>query len=242
LAATRFVLPPHGNPMRPVTLLLAGFFTLALVVFPILMAYVGLGMGSMILIALVILVTAAACLGFTIWMANSVERDRIALDSADAWASWWLSVDEYRRFVASERRRSLRWAITYLVLGLGLAAFFSFRLEDKVTATIMVVVFLIVVVLMVTLGGPPWRATDSAREVRIGPRGVQALGRYTPMEATLTRLHSVALEQGDPAMITFQIKSGRQFQYIRIPVTQGRWEDAVAITRRFNEQTGATGP
>jgi len=238
LAATRFVLPPQGNPLRPVTLLLAGFFALALVGFPMLMGYVGLGTGSMIVIALVILVTAAACLGFTIWMANSVERDRVALDSADAWASWWLSVDEYRRFVASERRRSLGWAITYLIFGLGLAAFFAFRLDDQVTASIMVVVFLFVVVLMVTLGGPPWRATDSAREVRIGPRGVQALGRYTPIEATLTRMHSVALEEGDPDVITFQIRSGRQFQYIRVPVTEGRQDEAEAVVRRFSERTG----
>ena len=110
MAATRFVVPPRGNPMRPVTMLLAAFFAAMLVGFPLLMAYVGLGTGSMIAIALVIIVTAAICLGFTIWMANSVERDRIGLVTTDAWASWWLSVDEYRRFVASERRRSLGWA------------------------------------------------------------------------------------------------------------------------------------
>src|SRR5690606_2038239 len=197
-----------------------------------LMRYVRCGSGCVFVNALVILLPAAACLGFTIWMANSVERDRVALVSADAWASWWLSVDEYRRFVASERRRSLGWAITYLILGLGLAAFFAFRLDDQVTASIMVVVFLFVVVLMVTLGGPPWRATDSAREVRIGPRGVQALGRYTPIEATLTRMHSVALEEGDPDVITFQIRSGRQFQYIRVPVTEGRQDAAEVVVRR----------
>jgi hypothetical protein len=242
MAATRFVVPPQGNPMRPVTMLLAAFFAAMLVGFPILTIYVGLGTGSVILISLVIVITAALCLGFTIWMANSVERDRVSLESTDAWASWWLSVDEYRQFVESERRKNIAWAFTYLVLGLGLAAFFYLQADDQLTSTIMVVVFTLLFVVMVAIGGPPWRATDDAREVRIGPRGVQALGRYTPMEATLTRLHSVSLEEGDPAVIIFQIRSGRQFQYIRIPVTQGRWEDAEAIARRLNEHAGAAGP
>lgn len=232
---TRFLVPPHGNPVRPIFFLLVVSFAAMLVAFPVLMSWVGLGTGSIIVIALVIVFAAAICLGFTVWYANSVERDRVALDSTDVWASWWLSVDEYRQFAASERRKNLGWSLVYLVLGMGLAAYFAVALDDQLTATIMVVAFLLFVGVMVTLGGPPWRATDDAREVRIGPRGVQSLGRYTPLAATMTRLQSVSLEPGTPAVLTFQIRSGRQQQYIHVPVTQERWAEAEALVTRFQQ-------
>lgn len=240
MSATRFLLPPQGNPMRPVILLLAFFFTVMLVAFPVLMYYVGLGTGSIVGIALLIVATAALCIGVTAWTSRGIERDRVHLDATDALASWWLSVDEYRRFVAFERRKNIAWSAGYLVFGLALAAFFSFRADDQITAIIMVAAFALAAGVKLALGGPPWRATDEAREVRIGTRGVQVLGRYTPFAMTLTRLQSVELQHGDPAVITFWVKSGRQLQDIRVPVTQGRWDEAEALVERFRQALTAT--
>jgi hypothetical protein len=240
VSLTQIFMPPQGNPMRPVILLLEVFFALMLVAFPILMYAVGLGMSNVILMAVIVLVTAAVCIGSVGWMSRGIERDRVRLEATDALATWWLSVDEFTRFAASERRRNGLWAAGYLVFGLAVAAFFAIWLDDMITAAVIAVAFLLAAGVKFFLGGPPLRATDEAREVRIGPRGVQALGRYTPFQATLTRLRSVDLDPGDPAVITFWVRSGRQWVDLRVPVTQGRWDDAEAIVAEFRKALEAT--
>ena len=61
--------------------------------------------------------------------------------------------------------------------------------DDRLTASIMVVVFLLAALVTWFFAGPPRGArNDEARRVRIGPLGVHALGRYMPFQATMTRL------------------------------------------------------
>jgi hypothetical protein len=229
------LLPPPGNPIRPVMIILEVFFGLALIGFPAMMYAVGLAATSVVIMAIVILLTAMLCIGIVGWMSRQIEQDRIRLEASDALAQWWLSVDEFTRFVATERRRNGKWAAGYLLFGLAVAMFFAVWGDDMITASVVAIAFLLAASVRFFLGGPPFRARDDAREVRIGSRGVHALGRYTPLQATFTQFRSVELEPGDPAVVTFSVKSGRQWVDVRVPVTQGRWDDAETVVEEFRK-------
>lgn len=231
---SRSIVPAHGNPFRSIFLLLTVFFTAMLIGFPILMRGSGVRMGETIGVTLLIIVVAAVCLGIILWMADSVEWDRFRLQTTDAWAAWQLAEEEYRKFVRAERLRSIGWASAFMAGGLAMGAFFLTTGDDRMTGVIMIVVFLLAGAVMLMLGGPPWRASANARDVIIGARGVQVLGRYMPLEMTATHLRFVELRpEDDPTVIVFTVRSGNKTQEIRVPIAHGRWEEAEALVERF---------
>lgn len=229
------LLPNRRNPMRPVVMILAVFFGAMLVGFPILMLAVGLGTGSTIGVTLLIVAVALFCLGIVLALARSYDRGQEALFAGEAWARWTVTPEEHRRFVGQEQGRAWKKAAAYALGGTALGATFGI-LGDWLTGSIMIGVFLLATFVIIWAGGPPRGSGDEAHEVRVGPRGIFALGRYLPLEATGTRPRSVRLEEGDPAALLFAVSAGSRLEAFRVPVPRERLTEAEALVARFQRE------
>jgi hypothetical protein len=222
--------------MRPVLVILAVGFLLMLIAFPVGMVLLGMGTGGIIGVTLLIIAVAGGILAWAWYLAGTYERDRTELIEGEVWARWQLSPDEFRRFHAGERMRSLRLAAAYAAGGTALGVFFMTVGEDRVTGWIMIGAFLLAVIVIITAGGPPWRVTDEAREVRIGSQGVQVLGRYLPLNGPGSRPGGVELRSGDPTELRFSVRTGRRVEEIRVPVPQAHMAEAEQVAERFRNE------
>jgi hypothetical protein len=223
--------------MRPVFLLLAGFFGLMLVGFPALMYAAGLSMTAIVWVTLLIVAVTVGILGFTLYLARAYDQDESSLDTGDTWAEWTVPLHEYRRFVAEERRGTRRKALAYALGGTALGLLLASLDDDSLTGIVIVVVFLLAAIVILTMGGPPRDADrEDARVVRIGPRGVRVMGRYLAFDAPLTRLRGVAVEPGDQPTLCFRVKAGRRTDDLRVPVAPGHLDAAKTLVERLREE------
>jgi hypothetical protein len=233
----RSLLPHRGNAMRPVFLFLAGAFGVMLVAFPVSMHLLGLSTAGIVSMTLLIVVVTVGILALIRYMARAYDVDEAILAAGEAWAEWTLSPEEHKRFVTRERRSSRRLALAYAGGGVLLGLVVAGLTDDRLLGGVMIAVFLLAAGVVVTMGGPSQSAGGEAgRIVRIGPRGVHLLGRYLPLEATLTRLHAVSFQPGDPAELRFTIRSGRRMDVLNVPVPRSRAAEADALIARFRHQ------
>lgn len=222
--------------MRPVLLLIAIGFGVMLVGIPALMLAVGLGAGAAIGLGVLILVVAVFLLAVIRYMSAAYEVDQEGLLAGEVVASWRLSPDEHRRFLASERRSTQRLAAAYAFGGLALGAVFAI-VGDRLLGLIMAVAFLIAATVILTLSGPPRSAgTDAGRDVLIGRRGVRVLDRYLPFHGTLTRLRGLELQPGDPAILAFRVRSGRRIVDVRVPFTLTSLPEAESLVEGVRQR------
>ena len=229
------LLPDRRNPMRPVVIILAVFFGAMLVGFPILMLAVGLDTTGTVWVTLLIVAVAILCLGLVLALARSYDRGQAALFAGEAWAHWTVTPEEHRRFVGREQGRTWKKAAAYALGGTALGVIFGV-MSDWLTGGILIGVFLLAALVILWAGGPPRGTGDEAREVRVGPRGIFALGRYLPLEATGTRPRSIRLEEGDPAALLFGVSSGNRLEEFRVPVPRDRLAEAEALVERFQRE------
>lgn len=239
MSRRRSVLPSRGNPMRAVVIFLVAGFGAMLVGFPVLTLAVGLGVGWALTMALMIAAVATFILWIVRAMANVYETELELLNAGRVVASWQLSPDEHRSFLASERRGNLRYAALTAIFGVTLGLLLGYA-EDWLLGGIMVGGFLIATVVILTAAGPPRNAdSDEAREVLIGERGVRVLGRYVPFHAPLTRLRAMNLEHGDPSVLIMHVRSGnrstgQRFHQLRVPVPHDRLAEAEALVGNYH--------
>lgn len=224
----RALVPARGNPMRPIVILVAVAFGLMLIVFPIVMQIGGVGTGGTIGVTLLIVVVAVVCLAVLRVMTRAYEGDRFNLLASEAWVQWHLSPEEYQHFVADERRRFERQATGYGLAGLVLGLAFGGILNDWLLGLIMFGIFLGVAIVILTMVRPSAGARNpAAREVRIGARGVHLLGGYVPLQGPGTRPFKVQLQPGDPAVLRFDVRTGRRVDEVRVPVPRDRVPEVV---------------
>ncbi|MDQ4044994.1 MAG: hypothetical protein M3173_06045 [Chloroflexota bacterium] len=230
----RTLLPGRGNPMRPVLILIAAFFGLLLVVFPVIMQVAGVGAAGTVGMALLIVAVAVLCLAIQRAVAGAYEEGRESMLAGETLASWRLAPDEHRRFLVDERQSNQRTA-AYGLGGLALGAVLGVSTDDWLLGGIMICVFLIAATVILTMAGPRRDAgSESGREVVIGTQGVQLLGRYLPFHAPLMRLHDTELRFGDPAVLFLRIRTGYRLEEVRVPVPRDRMPEAEALVERLN--------
>ena len=240
MSSFQTLMPARGNPMRPVLIFVAAFFGLMLVVFPVLMQIGGVGTGGTIGVALLIFVTAIIMLAALRALANAYEGPRLDLLAGEAWVQWQLAPDEHRRFLAGERRLFERRAMGYALAGLVLGPVLGAILDDWLLAVILPVVFLAAAIVILTMARPGKAAENAAaREVRVGARGVHFLGAYLPLKGPGTRLVRVRVQPGDPAILRFDVRTGRRTEGIRVPVPRDRVPEAEALVERFQREAGS---
>lgn len=224
----------RGNPMRPVLIIVAVAFTVMLIVFPVTMQIAGVGTGATIGLALLIAVVAIAYLALLRMMGEAYAQDQEVLLAGHTWAEWRLSADEHRRFLDDEQRRNRRLAAASTIGGVALGLVIGAIAEDWLMAGIMIGVFLCVGVITLTLAGPPREANgEVGRDVKIGPDGVQVLGRYLPFNAPLMRPRGVRLQAGSPAVLHFIVRTGSRVEEVRVPVPHDSFAEAEALVERF---------
>lgn len=237
MAPRRTLLPPHGNPTRPVMLHLAATFGLMLIGFPAIM--LGESIAGAVGVAVFIAVVAGVCLGILWGFAEEYESDRASLLADEAWAEWTLSTDEHRTFLADERRRSRNLAATLgfggSAVGLVIAGFGGNPLFGGIT----VVVFLCMgLVVLIATRLPPSAGGDAGREVVVGWRGALVLGRYLPFDAARRELARVELRYGYPAVLLFHVLVEHRPHQLRVSVPNDRMAEAEALMERFRDTGG----
>jgi hypothetical protein len=195
----RSLIPRPGNAARPVFFLVLVTFGLMLVGFPILTLAVGLGIGTVLLTILIILPIALGTLWLVAATGRNLDRDEQRLDAGDVWAEWTVSERERRAFVADEHRSTVRRALFFAGVGAILGFGYWLFADDSLSAWVMVSVFLLATVVTLFTGPPRSARSDSARHVRIGPKGVHSLGRYQPVRMSGVRGGRVDVEHGDPS-------------------------------------------
>lgn len=237
MSSSRSFIPRPGNAARPVFFVIAGFFGIMLVGYPVFMYTVGLGTGSIVWITLLIAVIAVGALWFTSYYGRSLQRDEARLDAGEVWAEWTVPEWQHRRFLEAERSSTNRMAILLALGGTALGLVLAWPAQDWLLAGIMTGSFLLAAGVTFFLGGPPRSAHgDDARHVRIGPSGVHLLGRYIPFEATMTRLRAVNISDGDPPVMTLSVHAGRRIDQIRVPIAPDRVEQAEAVAERLRRE------
>lgn len=233
----RSLVPRPGNAMRPVYFLLAGFLALMLIGFPLLMYAVGLGTTEIAWLAILILAVAVGILWFTLALSRAYDADENQLDAGEVWADWVVPEGDHRRFVERERGATRRRAIAYAVGGAALGLGLGWLQGDRLLAGIMLGAFLVASVVIWFLGGPPRGSLQpDARRVRIGPRGVDVLGRYLAFDAPLTSLVGVDVAEDDPALLRLRIRGGRRVDELRVPVPADALTQAHAVADRLRER------
>lgn len=233
---TRSLIPQPGNAVRPVFFLIAGFFGLMLVGYPIFMYAVGLDTASIVWITLLIAVVAAGVLWFTIHLGRTLQRDEARLDAGEVWAEWTVPLHQHRRFIAAERRGKNRMALAYAIGGVALGLVLAWLERDWLLGGVMIFAFLFAAATIFFLAGPPRRAHgDDARHVRIGPSGAHLLGRYMPFETTMTRLRAVSVSDGDPPVMALTVRAGSRLDQIRVPVAPDKIHLAEAVAERLRQ-------
>lgn len=156
-------------------------------------------------------------------------------------AHWAYEPDVWRRFSEAEWRRSLRLAPAFGLLFASLFGIFSLVMWLSGKASPAAVATAAgggiglgaVVCLGMILRG--WfarrRALRGPGEVYIGPEALYANGAYHTWTGMGLGLERIDLAAGDPPVLTFIIKSGRNSKEVRIPVPAGREDEARAFTR-----------
>jgi hypothetical protein len=243
---SRSFLPPSGNPVRPILIILAVFFTLMLIAFSIGMPLLSMGAGTTILLAVIIIATAALCIGFTWRYGESFERERAAMVSGEAWARWELSPAEYQRCAGGWSKDARQNAAIAAVFGIGMGVFFLTVGDARLTGSIMLGVFAIAALIALLVGRPPSAARqETLREVVIGPDGVMVGGRYLPLRATGVHLEDVRLEIEEAPMLHFVVRSGigpkarvnSRIETIDVPIPLERLTEAERLIERFRLET-----
>lgn len=233
----RPLIPRPGNAARPVFFLLAGFFGLMLIGFPILMYVLGLGTASIVWITLLILAVAVGMLWFSVRLGQNLQQDEESIEAGEVWADWTVPTREHRTFVANERRSTNRRALLYGLGGVAMGLGWWLIADDRLTASIMVVVFLMAALIIFFFAGPPRGASnDEARRVRIGPLGVHSLGRYMPFRTTMIRLHGIEISDGVPPLMRFTVRAGRRLDEIRVPIPADHLHLAQQVAERLRRQ------
>jgi hypothetical protein len=172
---------------------------------------------------------------------RAIERDRLRLSTTEAWATWMLTEDEFRRFVRTERRRIGILSLGLLAFGVAISAC-MFALSRNLWIGIgMVAMFLFLSTILFVVEVPPLRAGGAAREVRIGERGIDAMGHYTPLGQSSRNLLAVGLRPGNPDVLVFRIRGynahgHKNAHEVRVPVPGAHLEEAKAIVERFAPQ------
>lgn len=236
-SSPRPLIPPPGNAARPVFFLLAGFFGLMLVGYPIFMHVLGLSTAGIVWITLLILAVGVGILWFTVRLGQSLEQDAQRLESGQVWAEWTVPADLHRRFVFTERRGTNRRALAYAAGGPTFGLVLALVQDDWLLGGIVIAVFLLAAAIIYVLAGPPRGAgSDAARRVRIGPHGVHTLGRYMPFSTTMVRLRRVEIDDGVPAVMRFTVKAGRRVDEIRVPLPPGYASEAEALAERIRRE------
>jgi hypothetical protein len=239
MSRRRVIVPGPGNPMRPILLFIAGAFGAFLIVFPTIMRLAGVGWAGTIGVAILIIVTAVICLAMLKAVSGVYERDQADLLGGDAWAQWQLTPAEHERFVADERRRYGRQAASSALVGLVLGPVLGVVADDWLLCLILMSVFMVAAVVILAMVRPRRAGTNArARDVIVGPRGVYLLGRYLPLQGLGIRVTHAVLEPGDPAVMRFDVRSGRRLQEVVVPVTSGHLHDAKAVVERFLQESG----
>jgi hypothetical protein len=235
----RPLIPPPGNAARPVFFLVACFFGLMLVGYPIFMYAMGLGITAIIWITLCIAGVAVGVMWYTVRLGQNLAEDARQLDAGDVWAEWLVPDDQHRRFVASLRRGTNRRALLTAMGGVGLGAGYAVLGDDWLGAVIMVVVFALAALVTWFFAGPPRDVhTEKSRRVRIGPDGVHSLGRYLPFRTTLIRLRDIEVVDGVSPELRFTVSSDRRRDVLRVPVPASQLpqiDDPVHRLRRMHD-------
>ncbi len=239
----RTIVPPPGNPMRAVFLMLTIFFPALLVGFPASVAVAGGPVGATVGIVILLGVVAVIALGALVMRGRAFERERHQL-AADVLAAWRLTEDEYRRFARAERRRLAAWISGMLVIPLAFSVLVFLQVDDPRAGGSVLLVSLMIVGMILLVEMPPLRAGERTREVRIGARSVEAMGQYHELRGSWLRLDAVGLLPGDPAVLVIRVGAGNRSHMVRVPVPGDRLAEAQAIVEHLapTPPTGETYP
>jgi hypothetical protein len=228
--------------MRSILILLTVAFGVMLIVFPVMMQIAGVGTGGTIGVALLIMFVAMLCLGILRAWSGTFGENQVVLHEGDAWAAWQLTTYEQRRFLDAERGHTRRKAAAYAVGGTAIGLVLALIADDWLLGGILIGVFLSVAVVVLTMAGPPRDAeSDAGREVRLNSHGVQALDRYIPLQGPMLRVCSVEMQAGDPAVLRFDVHSGRRVEEMRVPVPRDRVAEAEALVERLRRELDLAG-
>ena len=110
----RFLALTPGNPMNPGTLLVLVFFAGMLLGFPPFILVMGLGIGGIVLVTAVIVLTVVLCCGLVVAIARRYAGDADRLLAGDYWVHWRTNARERERFLAQEGERVRGEAGRYL--------------------------------------------------------------------------------------------------------------------------------
>jgi len=230
----RSFVPPAGNPMRASFIMFAIFFP-ALIVGFLVYAYASGGpVGRMIGILFMLGVVGIICLAILAISAQAIEKERSHL-STDVWAVWHLPEEEYRAFVLAEWRHIKPHAIGLVAILFAVSVYFYVETDSLWFSGMTAGISLMVVLVAVMATVPPWRVTEKRLQVRIGARGVEAMGHYYQLRGSRRGLDGIGLLPGDPSVLLFLVyERGRRRPYeVRVPVPEGSEEEAKAIVERF---------
>lgn len=228
------LVPPPGNPMRPTFFMFAVFFPALIVGFPLYVYATGGPVGETIAIVWLLGIVAVISLGALVWGARSIERERRRLMTADVWASWQLTKEEYSRFVRAEWRREAAWIAGLLAIALGVPLLTTFGVGDLRIIGLMVTMGLAIFLIGLAAEMPPFFTNERTREVRIGANGVEAMGDYVQLRGSGRGLEAVGLSPGDPPVLVFRtyVRNRRSYE-VRVPVPADRVDEARKIVERF---------
>lgn len=230
----RSLIPPPGNSARPVFLAISGLFGIMLVGYPIFMYAVGLNAAAIVWITLLIAAISAGALWLTVHLGRKLQQDADRLDAGEIWAEWTVPLQQHRRFLDAERKRTNRMALALALGGTALGLVLAWPEQDWLLGGIMTGSFLLAAGVTFFLGGPPRTAhRDDARHVRIGPSGVHVLGRYMPFKMTMTRLDRVDIADDDPPVMRLTVRAGRRIDEIRVPIAPDQLDQAEAVAERL---------
>lgn len=228
------IVPPPGNPMRPIFMMFAVFFPMLLIGFPLYVYATGGPVGETIAILWLLGVVALISLGTLVWSSHAIEQERRKLASAEMWATWQLSDDEYHNHVRAEWRRDVSMAAGILAIVFAVIAFAAVESGDPKSVMLTIIVALVTVAIPLAMGLPTWHANERTRVVRIGANGVEAMGHYVPLRGAGRGLEAVALRSGDPSLLVFRTYVNNRRSYeVRVPIPADRMDEARQIMERF---------
>lgn len=230
-------LPPAGNPMRPLFFMSAVFFPAVLIGFSLYVRSTGAPLGSAVGILALVGVVGIFAVGLSLWSGQDIERERRALAAGQAWASWRVSDDDYRRFVRAEWRRNVLWSLSLVAATSGVDVFLWLATGDARFGVPLLAFSLLFAAVIILAEMPPLTSNERVREVRIGEKGVEANGRYVRFGRGPRLLVAVGLLPGAPAVLLFRLGADRRRQDVRVPVPGDRLDEANAIVARFAPPT-----
>jgi hypothetical protein len=238
LARPGSFLPSAGNPMRPALIYVAILFPAMMIGFPAYVHFTGGPVGQTIAIVIMLGVVGLICVGITAWSAHAIEMERRQLWSSEVWAVWHVPEDEYRRFIGEHRRKELRITFWMTAAVAGLLLLLYVGSGDLEAVAVLGAVVAVTTVLLVAWSLWPPGSGDSAREVRIGSKAVEALGSYHQLRGRGHILDAVYLQTEPPAQLVFRVwgehqAGNRRRQILHIPVPADRIEEARDIVERF---------